>query len=342
MYLIQTFVVTLSVDDPIQFASDADHYALLRAREVFAGRSYKGVHVAEVTAVARRSRLGIYGGDVVGQASVAVAFEARCSRLSSGDAHPAVRVRREAQVLMGAALSAPGASTEPLAASIVSPGEALADGAVVPVRIELIRYDPGLRQPTATARLLTCRTAQVLWRVRAASAEAVPERLVAQQAERLDAEVDAAAGIIAGKGDAASVRAFFAQLLHTYTRGEVPAAARRLAGDVFQLYSGERLLEAAALVPGSVWARPLEEPFDSTEVLRLSAAEAAALPAEGAERGDGPEVRDVTAQVAFTALTLEAIDAVRVLNGMAAVYTDQGLMERQIGVWRVMRAAQRN
>lgn len=341
-----TFVVVLNVADPIEFGTNAHHNALLRVRQGYERRCFKGCFIVAVRRVSRLSDLYINRTGTVGEATVDVEFDADCSRVGRGAFYAGVLLSRASHILMGNAVG-PAAAREPIAVSIEDPSDVLAAGFVVPVVIGETVYASNQAQPAASARMLTCRRAAAAWRVCAGS-PAVGAALVDDAWARLSAAL-AARRALAGSEQGSSVVRFFRMLLHSYSDAPPPAGV-----DVTgPLTSRAAVAEwAAALVAGSAWARPLDAPFDHAGAAPFDAAAAAvadpdAAPDAAAAAAANPDADDAapscttaSAPVVFTAIMTEAAAAIELLNDTADTYNDSALMGRQIGVWRIMRNAQ--
>ena len=310
------FTVTLDVPDPMEFGTNVDRNVLLGIRQIYEGKCFRGCFIVNITSIERTSEIYINKTGTVGAGTIDVEFTADCSRFNKGDLYPGVRISRTSQVMMGKGVPPIGA-TEQLAVSIEDPNEVLADGFIIPVVIGEIDYPKGQSTPAASVHMLTCRQTPNVWLVTGGS---VSKNIIDEMWARLEPVIksrDAAEG----DKDQSSLLKLFRMLLHSYSGGKAPAGPKTQ-----KLESRDAIAEwAETLRPNTAWSRPITEDFDSTGVSSVEATE---------------KVVQANAAVVFTAITNEIVTAAQFMVDAAHTYTDQALMKKQIGVWRVMRNAQ--
>ena len=319
MRFLQSFDVTLNIQDPVQFETSRQEHTLLQLRDTFQGRCYKGVFILEVQACTRISRCLLNPVGTIGTGAVNATFTALCARYHVGDALPAMKVLQRGKILTGVSSVTPGVDQPEITLTITPSHETISEGQLVPVRLTHIRYPPTQVSPVAAAQILTCRTECTYWEVTDddnGEAQGLATALLPELEEAL-----------ARKGrlspNLRKVRSFFEKLLLTFKDPkDVPGGWVKS-----ELTAEPRVSEwVSALKPGTVWVQPLEMPYDWAGVCRVPAGQ---LPA-------GVKALPVSAKVVVNNVLNAVTNTTQVLNGFATLFEEEARIRSHMNIWKIM------
>lgn len=319
------FTVTIDTVDPIGFAKDVVGNALLQVRDVYEGKCYQGKFIHSILRICRTSRCRINRVGTVGEGTIEVKFQARCSKYHPGDAIAGMQVVC-GQPLTGDAVG-PRSAAEPAVLTIINPNATFAVGQVLPVRIARVNYAPLSDKPSAATELLTCRLEETIWDVAAPQA-AMSEEIIAKIYQQIAEALKERQTIQETKGEQ-EVRTLFGGLLATYQGKQekpLPPALKPVALETFADFAAW----AKKLKPGTRWTRPLTKPFDWVGVCEVT-------------KTFEPERYRVVragADEIISTMLCTILNSVQVLNDFPQVFPSDRTIQSHMNVWILMRKAQ--
>lgn len=341
MRVDRQFRVTLDVE-PIEFDSDRLSNAEIIVKEKYQGRNLQGFFIQEVLKIEKLSRTRITNtGDAVAFGTVDVQFLARCHRYYQSDPIPGMKITGGGggEILTGTPVKT--VDLPPIALTILDPRDTFAVGKIIPAELQHVTHAPMQKEASGIAKFLTCQEEEVIWKV----SSSLTSRLdgLRQIVERIVEAVAVRKEIQESGGIQATAREFFQNRLNTFkTPRELDAAytPREFGsdGDGADKITADLKEWISSMVPGTLWARPLEKGYDWLGVCQIVPPEKAEeLVSRSAQDKNPPlSIVEATPEVIFSTIVHQALRSLELLNQMHKVYHDEALLRAHKNVILLM------